>query len=125
MPGTSASSSSSVTRFCASLASMCWILLTEALEVPQLALDLALHVEGLLALPLPAFVSGDHQLADLLAQRPIAAEARAAHIRGEQPLHLGLDIERLTTLGDGAIRARLDHLADLLLAHLGGDGIRG
>src|SRR3954470_19534096 len=78
VPGTSASSSSSVTRFSASLASTGWILLTEVLEVPELALDLPLDVERLLALPLAALVAGHHELADLLTERAIVAEARAS-----------------------------------------------
>ena len=46
------------------------MLLPEALEISQLAIDLGLDVElGLFAASHPALVSSDHELADLLAQR--------------------------------------------------------
>src|SRR6266508_1416178 len=68
----SSSSSSSITRFSASLASTGGILLTEILELTQLALDFLLHVQGLLALALPALVARHDQLPDLLAEPPVA-----------------------------------------------------
>src|SRR4051794_31461457 len=125
VPGTSVSSPSSITRFSASLASTRWILLTEVLELAELAFDLLLDVERLLPLPLPALIPGHHQLADLLAEGAIAAQVGPGGIRREQLLDLGLDVEGLAAPGDATIRARLDHLADLLLADLRGDRVRG
>src|SRR6185437_13561187 len=121
MPGTSASSSSSTTRLSASLASTCRILLTEVLKFTQLALDLPVHLEGFLPLSQTPLVPGDDQLAHLLTQRPITAEAGASRSRSEELLDFRLDVQGCPPLGDSPIRAGLDHLADLLLAHLGGD----
>ena len=41
--------------------------MTEVLQVPQLPVDLLLHIERLLALSLAPLVPGDHELADLIA----------------------------------------------------------
>src|SRR6188508_2126548 len=121
MPGTSASSSRSITRLSASLASICRILLTEVLKLTELALDLPVHLEGFLPLSQTPLVPGDHELAHLLTQRPIAAEAGASRSRSEELLDFRLDVQRRPALGDSPVRAGLDHLADLLLAYLRGD----
>src|SRR5512132_1986802 len=123
MPGTSASSCSSMTRFSASLASTRGILLTEVLELAQLAVDLLIDVQRLLALALAALVPGYHQLAHLLTQPAVGAQPRPARLGRQQLLDLCLDVQRLPALGEATIRASLDHLADLLLAYLGGDRV--
>ena len=53
-------------------------LLAQVLEVAQLALDLGLDVERLLALALPALVAGDDELAHLLEQLGVVGRSRPA-----------------------------------------------
>src|ERR671919_2136301 len=118
-------SSSSITRLSASLASTAAILLTEVLQLPELPLDLPLHIERLLPLPLAPLVARDHQLAHLVTERAIFTETGPGRVRGEQFLDLRVDVQRLAALGDASIRSGLDHLTDLLLADLGGDGVDG
>ena len=67
-------------------------LLPEALQLAQLALDLAVHVKGLLSLPDAALVAGDDELAYLLRQLGIGFEAGARRL-GEQLRQLALDVD--------------------------------
>src|ERR671918_2709720 len=99
-------------------------LLTEVLELGELAVDLGLDVERLLALALTAIVARDHEPANLLAQGRIGLQPTRA-LRGEQLRDLGVDVARLLAAGDGAVGARLHHLPDLLLTHRPGDRGRG
>ena len=80
----------------------------------ELALDLRLDVERLLALAHAPLVAGDDQLADLLAQRRVARRPAPRSCSGEQPLELGVDVERRLAAGRCAVGLRLEHLADLL-----------
>src|SRR5215207_7886854 len=91
------SSSSSTTRSSASPLGPAFtrgILLAEILQLAELALDLLLHVERLLPLSLAALVSGDHQLANLLAQRPVLPQPPAG-LGMQQLLDFGVDVESL------------------------------
>src|SRR3954471_23474343 len=97
------------------------MLLPEILQLTQLAPDLLLHVERLLALSLPPLVASNNQLADLLAESAVGTQPRTAGIGGQQPLDLRIDVDRLTALRYRTIRPGLDHLPDLLLADLGRD----
>src|SRR5919201_2211154 len=99
-------------------------LLAQVLEVAELALDLGLDVERLLAPPGAALVTGDDELADLLDQRAVSREATALGL-GEQPLELGLDIERLLAAGALPVGLGLEHLADLGLLRGARDRRRG
>src|SRR5256885_12655977 len=118
----SVSSLSSITRLSASLASTGRSLLTEVLELAELTVDLLLHVQRLLALPLAPLVAGDHQLADLVPELAVGAEAGAGGLGREQLLDLGVHVEGPAPLCHAPIGARLDHLAALLFSHLRGDG---
>jgi hypothetical protein len=95
--------------------------LTEVLELPELAIDLLVDVERFLALAQAPLVAGDDQLADLLPERSVGAQAGSAGVGGEQLLHLGIYVECLTPLRHAAIGSGLDHLANLLLTDLGRD----
>ena len=66
-------------------------------QLAQLALDLLLDVERLLALAHAALVAGDHELAHLLAQL-VVAEGGETAARGQQLLDLGVDVDRLPPL---------------------------
>src|SRR5215210_5247407 len=75
-------------------------------QFANLALDLGLDVERLLARPLPPRVAGDHELADLLAQGGV-------HGRGGQTLQLRLHVERRLAPPLPSLVAGHQHLADL------------
>jgi hypothetical protein len=95
------------------------ILLPEVLQVPELAFDLGLDLERLLSLADAPLVSGDHELPHLLHELPVLGQVpRGRSGLGEQPLELGVDVERvlapfLLTVGLG-----LEELADLGLLRL-------
>src|SRR5918996_107115 len=92
---------------------------TSPAQRAQLALDLGVHVERLLALAHPALVARDHELADLLAQ--LVVDAGRLLREGCQ---LGLDVERRLPARLATGRLGLEHLADLL-AGLGAVWRRG
>src|SRR5919106_1786268 len=118
------SSSSSTTRSSASPlgpAMTPGILLPEVLQFAQLALDLLLHVQPILALALSPFVSGDDQLSHFLAQPLVVREGTRAGRRLQQLLNLRVDVERLLPAGHAAVGAGLDHLPDLFLPDRRGD----
>src|SRR5688572_27533907 len=96
------SSSSSTTRSSASPlgpAITPGILLPEVLQLAELALDLLLHVERLLALALAPLVPGDDQLPDLIAQALVLPEPARAPRRLQELLDLGVDVECLLAPG--------------------------
>jgi hypothetical protein len=82
-------------------------------ELLEGALDLRVHVQRLLALANASFVARYHQLADLLCEPWILAGGGGC--RGEQPGELSLDVQGLPSPPDGAVAARREHLADLIL----------
>src|SRR5215211_560039 len=97
-----------------------------AAELAQLAIDLRVDVEGLLAAREPALVAGNHDLAHLLPQRRVLAVGAGARSgsrgrRARQGGELGLDVERRLAAPLAARRLGLEQLADLRL----GLGARG
>jgi hypothetical protein len=88
-------SSSSITRLSASLASTAANLIDP--DSPGLAAGARspFDIERLLSLPLAALVAGDDELPHLLAELPVAAEARSRRAVCENLLHLRVDVERL------------------------------
>ncbi len=95
-------------------------LLPEVLEVAQLALDLGVDVQRLLALARTALVAGDDELADLLAQRGVGLGDRGRALLGSQPLELRLDVERRLAAGALAVGLGLEQLAQLGVGLSGG-----
>src|SRR3954465_12154018 len=89
-------------------------------ELPELAVDLGVHVERLLALSHTALVAGDDELADLFAETLVGG--RRARGLGELG-DLGVHVEGRLAARDAARRLRLHELADLLVGlGLGGGG---
>ena len=90
------------------------------LELAQLAVDLLIHVQRLLALALAALVPGYHQLAHLLTEPVVGAQpgpldsVASSFSTSVSMSQSPRPLARRTTA------ASLHHLADLLLAHFGG-----
>src|SRR3954454_2524280 len=80
-------------------------------QIVQLALDLRLHVERLLALPDAPLVARDHELSHLVAEPLVGRRRRRLGELGD----LGLDVERRLPARDPPVRLRLDELAYLLV----------
>src|SRR4051794_27069305 len=87
-------------------------------KLAQLAVDLGVHVEGLLALAQTALVAGHDELANLLAEARVGAPRVAREGR-----QLGVDVQLGLAARHPPVGLRLEHLADLLL-HLGAAGRR-
>jgi hypothetical protein len=80
-----------------------WILLAQVLEVAELALDLRVNVERLLAGPHAAVVAGDDEVAHLGPQRSVLTEVDRGVV--EQPLKLRVHVERLLAASPPASEA--------------------
>ena len=109
----------------ASLASMPLDLIDLGSQVPELALDLApRRPSGSLPCRWRRSLRATTSWRTLLAEGAIVAQARPS----EHPRRAASSTSASTSSASRpfvtpAVRAGLDHLADLLLAHLGGDGV--
>src|SRR5215207_1536912 len=98
------------------------ILLPEVLELSELAFDLRIDVERLLALPRATLVAGDDELADLLAKLRVSGHIGRRRLLGPQAGELRFDVHRRLAAGALAIGLRLQQLSQLVLGDGGGVG---
>src|SRR6187551_451761 len=93
-------------------------LLSQVLQLAQLALHLPVHVERVLALADAPLVPRDHELAYLLGQPTVDARG-PSRLLGEEAVEFGVDVEGRLASGFLAVGLRLEQLADLGLSRLG------